>query len=50
MMDAEMLVFKRDVFSDLWYFGDGEIEAAIPCTREDFDLAKNGLLNKRFLK
>jgi arginase family enzyme len=50
MMDAEMLVFKRDVFSGLWYFGDGEIEAAIPCTREDFDLAKNGFLNKRFLK
>lgn len=43
--------FKRDTFSNLWYFGDDEnIENCIPCSRRDFDEAKKGWLSARFTK
>ncbi len=42
--------FKRDTFSDLWYFGEDEnIENCIPCSRKDFDEAKKGWLNTRLI-
>lgn len=42
--------FKRDTFSNLWYFGEDEdINNCIPCSREDFDEAKKGFLNPRFI-
>ncbi|WP_124642859.1 arginase family protein [Amniculibacterium aquaticum] len=44
------ILFRRDVFSDLWYFVDEYTAKEIPCTREDFNLAKKGYLNQRFLK
>lgn len=51
MIGDREYAFQREVFSNLWYFGDDEnIENCIPCSREDFDLAKKGILNRRFLK
>lgn len=51
LVENEAYEFKREVFSNLWYFGDGNsIESWKPCTREDFDNAKNGLLNPRFMR
>lgn len=43
--------FCREIFSNLWYFGTPDrIEEALPCTRADFEEAKKGYLNPRFLK
>ena len=51
MIDDQNYNFKRDIFRNLWYFGDGDdIENCIPCSREDFENAKRGILNERFLK
>ena len=51
MIDEQSVTFKRDTFSDLWFFGDDEnIENCIPCPREDFESAKNGHLNLRLLR
>ena len=42
--------FKRDTFSGLWYFVKGsDVKKWIPCSREDYENAKRGELNKRFL-
>jgi len=51
MIDEKNLAFKRDIFSNLWYFGDDEnIENCIPCSRADYENAKRGVLNFRFLR
>lgn len=54
MIDDEEYAFKRDTFRGLWYFGDNElIDEFLPCSQDDFDLAKRGVLNSRlynFLK
>ncbi len=51
LVDDETYEFKRENFSDLWYFGDdGNIENCTPCTRKDFDNAKKGILNERLLR
>lgn len=51
MIGEKDYAFKRDIFSNLWYFGeDEEIENCTPCSRKDFDLAKKGILNDRFLR
>lgn len=43
-------VFKRDSFSGLWYFGDNQdSELWIPCSEQDYENAKKGILAKRFL-
>lgn len=43
--------FQRDTFSNLWYFGaDEKVENLIPCARADYEDAKRGFLNTRFLK
>lgn len=48
LIDDRQYAFKRDTFSNLWYFGDDEnIENCIPCSRKDFDEAKKGILNPR---
>ena len=50
LIGENQYAFKRDVFSDLWYFGEDEnIENCIPCTRKDFDEAKKGWLNTRLI-
>lgn len=51
MVGEKEYAFKRDIFSNLWYFGDEEDkEQLIPCSREDYEDAKKGYLNPRFLK
>lgn len=51
MIDEEKYAFKRDTFSGLWYFGEDEkAENLVPCSRLDYDEAKRGFLDKRFLK
>lgn len=51
MIGEDSYTFKRDTFSDLWYFGEDEkIENCIPCSREDYENAKRGELNSRLLK
>ncbi|WP_027387040.1 formimidoylglutamase [Chryseobacterium gregarium] len=51
LVDDCQYAFKRDTFSNLWYFGDDEnIENCIPCSRKDFEEAKKGWLGARFTK
>lgn len=51
MVGEQNYTFKRDSFTNLWYFGDDEdIENCVPCSREDFDMAKKGYLDRRFSK
>lgn len=51
LVEEQDYIFKRDTFSNLWYFGSDEnIENCLPCTHEDFDNAKKGNLNPRLLK
>ncbi len=51
LIEDRQYAFKRDTFSNLWYFGDDEnIENCIPCSRKDFDEAKKGWLSSRFTK
>ncbi|SDE64422.1 formimidoylglutamase [Riemerella columbipharyngis] len=48
MINDTEYCFKRDSFSGLWYFGNSEnIEQCIPCTENDYHLAKKGILNIR---
>ena len=50
LIDDKTYTFKREVFSNLWYFGNSEkIEHCLPCSTEDYEEAKRGNLNKRFL-
>lgn len=51
LIEDRQYAFKRDTFSNLWYFGDDEnVENCIPCSRKDFDEAKKGWLSARFTK
>ncbi len=50
MVENQNYIFKRDTFTNLWYFGDADdIQLCIPCSREDYDFAKRGIINSRFL-
>lgn len=51
LAEDEKYTFKRDVFSELWYFGDSEsLEECLPCSLRDYENAKKGILNSRLLK
>lgn len=51
LINDEQYAFKREVFSNLWYFGeDDNIDNCIPCSRSDFDEAKRGFLGQRFTR
>ncbi|MFB9121582.1 arginase [Bergeyella porcorum] len=51
MIEGEVFVFRRDVFRNLWYFGGAEgTDEWLPCTFEDYNDAKRGVLNRRFLR
>ncbi len=51
MIESEVFVFRRDVFRNLWYFGGVEgTDEWLPCTFEDYNDAKRGVLNRRFLR
>lgn len=49
LIDDMELVFKRDIFSGLWYFGkDDDIKKCLPCSATDYENAKKGIINPRF--
>ncbi|WHF50559.1 formimidoylglutamase [Chryseobacterium gotjawalense] len=51
MIDDRKYAFQRETFSDLWYFGDEEKEEnLIPCSLSDYEAAKRGMINPRFLR
>ncbi|WP_407405614.1 formimidoylglutamase [Chryseobacterium sp.] len=51
LIEDRQYAFKRDVFRNLWYFGDDEdTEKCVPCSRFDFEEAKRGWLSSRFTK
>ena len=51
LIEEDQYAFKRDTFSDLWYFGESdEIEKLLPCAKWEFEDAKRGYLNPRLLK
>jgi len=51
LLNDQQCAFKRDVFRDLWYFGeDDDINNCVPCSRSDFDEAKRGFLNARLTR
>ncbi len=49
MIDEDNYAFQRDIFTNLWYFGEDE-KNLIPCSRLEYEEAKKGFLDKRFLK
>lgn len=51
MIGDHEVSFKRDTFSNLWYFGKSpNIDECLACAKSDFDQAKLGNLNRRLLK
>ena len=51
LVDEQQYTFKRDVFSNLWYFGeDDEVKNLIPCAKWEYEEAKRGFLNARLLR
>lgn len=51
LINDEQYAFKKDVFRSLWYFGaDEDIDRCIPCSQKDYEEAKRGFLNARFLR
>lgn len=49
MMERMECVFKREIFSGLWYFGkDEDVKKCLPCSEQDYENAKRGILNNRF--
>lgn len=51
MINEENFVFKKDVFTDQWYFGASEyLENCLPCSYQDYLQAKNGSIHPRLLK
>lgn len=51
MIDDGEYAFQRDSFSGLWYFGEDENpQNLIPCSRLEYEEAKRGRLDRRFMK
>ena len=51
MIDDGEYAFQRDSFSGLWYFGEDENpQNLIPCSRLEYEEAKRGRLDRRFIK
>ena len=51
LIDDDQFAFKRDTFTDLWYFGEDEKVANLfPCSRFEYEEAKRGVLNPRLIK
>ena len=51
LIDDDQFAFKRDTFTDLWYFGEDEkVANLIPCSRFEYEEAKRGVLNPRLIK
>lgn len=50
VIDDREVAFKRDTFRNLWYFGSSDkIKECLPCSRLDFEQAKQGVLPERLL-
>jgi arginase family enzyme len=49
MTEENQYAFQRETFTDLWYYGELEKDL-IPCSNSDYEAAKGGFLNPRFLK
>lgn len=51
LIDDREYAFRRDTFTDLWYFGEDENpDNCLPCTREEYDEARKGILPQRLAK
>lgn len=51
LIDDHEFAFKRDTFTDLWYFGNNEdVEKCLPCSYEEYLIAKKGTLSQRLSK
>jgi hypothetical protein len=51
LIDDDHFAFKRDTFTNLWYYGEDEkIENLIPCSRLEYEEAKRGFLHPRLMK
>ncbi|SIS68224.1 hypothetical protein SAMN05421789_104174 [Kaistella chaponensis] len=51
LIDDDQFAFKRDTFTDLWYFGEDEkVANLIPCSRFEYEEAIRGVLNPRLIK
>ena len=51
LLEESQVAFKRDTFTNLWYFGEDENAAnLIPCAKWEYEEAKRGFLNPRLLK
>ncbi len=51
LIDDAQYAFRRDTFSNLWFFGSSENpEELIPCGKWEYEQAKRGELNPRFLR
>ncbi|NAW51693.1 arginase [Elizabethkingia argentiflava] len=51
IIDDREVAFKRDTFSNLWYFGkSNNITECLPCSKLDFEQGKLGYLSSRLLK
>lgn len=50
LFDDKEYHFKREIFSNLWYFGEHEdLRQCLPCTLNDYENAKRGEISKRIL-
>lgn len=51
LIDSKSLEFKREAFTNLWYFGESDsVNQCLPCTEQDYKNAKKGYLSKRLAK
>lgn len=51
MVDDQQFSFKRETFTDLWYFGESEkSEELVPCSRIEYENAKRGILDPRLFR
>lgn len=51
LIDEDQFAFKRDTFTNLWYFGEDEnVTDLVPCAKWEYDAAKKGFLNPRLMK
>ncbi len=51
IIDDRQFAFLRDTFTDLWYFGNqDDVNYCLPCTHEEYLMAKKGKLSQRLSK
>lgn len=51
MAEDREYAFKRDTFTNLWYFGSSDnLKECIPCSRDEYETAKKGMLPRRLMR